>query len=86
MLFTGPLERDWFVLWPPVAGQYGAPGPCFVDEMRAYQAGNTLNSAPGTEVRLNRCPNGEPTDKWSGGYDCKLTANRKRDSACRNPR
>lgn len=76
-----PLERDWFVLWPPVAGQYGAPGACFVDEMRAYQAGNTLNSAPGTEVRLNRCPNGEPTDKWSGGYDWRYGGIRPQDNA-----
>lgn len=70
-----------FVLWPPKSGPIDAPSKCFVDEMRAYQSGNTLNAAPGTEVRLNYCPgpNG-PDNKWHGGYDWRYGGIRPQDN------
>jgi len=74
-----PLTQDWYTLWPPGKEQFGKHTPCFLDEIRAHQSGNTLNSPPGTTTRLNKCP-GHDDDVWRGGYDWRYGGIRPQDN------
>eukprot|EP00039_Didymoeca_costata_P022680 m.4991 g.4991 ORF g.4991 m.4991 type:complete len:442 (+) comp3156_c0_seq1:139-1464(+) len=72
------LVKDWFQLWPySLASE--KENACFIDDMQAYQSGNTLNSPPHTEIRLGKCPPKED-DTWPGGYDWRYGSIRPQDN------
>eukprot|EP00039_Didymoeca_costata_P023620 m.7705 g.7705 ORF g.7705 m.7705 type:complete len:486 (+) comp3759_c0_seq1:85-1542(+) len=62
-----PLTTPWQVLWPTPKVPVGTED-CYTDDIRVYQTGDKLNSAPGLEVRMGGCP-GSETNIWKGGYD-----------------
>lgn len=61
-------------MWKTQASDVGKNSPCYEDDIRAYQSGNTLNSPDGTEIRMGNCPKPgtDPDDKWHGGYDWRF--------------
>jgi lysophospholipase-3 len=69
-------------MWKTQAADVGKNSPCYVDDIRAYQAGNKLNSPTGTEVRMNGCPKPgtDPDDTWKGGYDWRYGSIRPQDN------
>ena len=75
-----PKEKDWSVLWPPQKESFGPKANCFIDDIRAYQSGQALNSPPGTEIRMGKCPPKNLEDKWPGGYDWRYGGIRPQDN------
>jgi hypothetical protein len=50
------------------AGYKKDQAACFIDNIRAYQSGETLKSPPGTTVRMGPCPPKEDPGNWPGGW------------------